>query len=113
MEIEQQVSPVADFQAPIRVHASVVKTFQLFHQSRYVNNGSVANDIDFALVQHTAGQQMEGEFFVTNNERVSCICTPVEARDNIIRISQDVYQLSFALISPLCAQDGTQVRFVS
>ena len=51
---------------------------------RFCCNSTVANDVGLVGMDQTAGEKVEGELLVTNNNGVAGIGTTVEASNNVV-----------------------------
>ena len=62
---------------------------------------TVTKDVFAFGIQNSARQKMECVFGTVNDDGMSGIGTTIESSTDVIVFSQDVHQLTFALVSPL------------
>ena len=72
-------------------------------------HGTVADDVNFALIQHSAGEKVEGEFFALHNKCVTSVRTAVKSRNNIVFCRQDIDKFPLPFITPLGTQNGANL----
>src|SRR5262245_51364 len=101
--ITDQQIPVIDFDG------LSVQPVDFFEQCVWINDHAVTDDADFARMSDSRGNQMQNEFLIDpvspNNDGMACIMSALITGDDVEMRSDQVNDLAFAFIAPLCADD--------
>ena len=104
MRGQQNVRAIADEQAAGNLDTGRLQGVDFGKQSGGVDHQAVADYGLLAGPQDSAGDQLEDEFPIANEDGMPGIVAALIARDNVEAFGEDVDYLSFAFISPLRAQ---------
>ena len=105
---QQQRGAVADLQV-IRRNGDACGTdgVHFAQQVLAVQRYAVAENIDNAVPEDTAGQQVQGELALLVDHGMSCVAAALIANDNVIVVCQVVHHTALALVTPVDAYDRT------
>ncbi len=71
------------------------------YENLRVNYYAVCDYTDGIRSDRAAGQQMQGEFSVAYDNRMACIGAPAVSDNDIALFSKDIYNFTFAFVTPL------------
>ena len=78
---------------------------ELLDEDAEVDHDAVADHRDAARGEDAAGEQVEGELLVADDDRVAGVVATVELHDVADSSTEQVGRLAFALVAPLGADD--------
>jgi hypothetical protein len=99
--IEHDMGVFTDEQPAPEVDISLSQPVDFFYQYGRVNNHAVAYYADSALPNGSAGHDVQGKSFFSDDNGVSCVCTAAVANDYIAVFGKDIDDLALTLIPPL------------
>jgi len=103
--------PIADEQVAIDVDAVSAQGIHFFHQGEGVEHDSVADDAAASLAQDAAGDQLQDELLALDGDRVAGIMAAGVARYDTKALRENVNDLAFALVAPLCSDDDGRLAW--
>ena len=108
---QDEVSTLADVKSALEVIAGRFQFVGFCRKQVGRYHASIANDIQFALVEDSRGNASQHEFLSFKDDSVSRIRTTCKACHYIIAWCEDIHYLSLALISEYDSQQGIYFSF--
>ena len=90
-----------------------VMRWALLPEDDGVEDHTASDEVVGAFPENARGDGVQHESFASVLDRVSCVRTSLEAGDDIIPLCEDIHYLSFALVSPLEAEDDVYFRCIA
>ena len=87
------------------VDAFSLQRVNLLQQHRGINHDTVTNDWGEVRIEHTRGDELQGEGFAVNHDAVTGIVTALIADDHIHFGSEEVGKFALTLVTPLGSDD--------
>ena len=87
------------------VDAGRFKRLHFFEQRGQVDHHAVADHGLHARAQNAAGDQLENEFLLADEDGVAGVVAALIARDDIETLGEQIDDFAFALIAPLRAKN--------
>ena len=87
------------------IHAARAECGELVEEHLDVDDDAVGDDGDDALGEDAAGQQVQGVFFIADDDRVPGVVAAVELDDVVDAAGEEVGRLAFSLVAPLGSDD--------
>src|SRR5712692_6600233 len=100
---KNQMRAVAEVQAALHVHASFRKRLDLRDEGRGIDHHAGANDRLLLGAQNPAGDELQHEAILADDDGVAGIVSTGDARDEVESASEIVDDLAFAFVTPLRA----------
>ena len=95
------MSLLADFKKLFHLHATLFKSFGLFHEQYRVKHHTVAYHVDAAFLEDAARNRTEHILVALEFQRVSGIRSALETRHHVIARGEHIHDLAFSFIAPL------------
>ena len=86
-------------------HALFLDAREFLHERGNVERDTVADDIGDILGEHTRRQEVQRKSAVVVDNRVTCVCTALEAHHNVRILREHIRNLSLAFIAPVGADN--------
>jgi hypothetical protein len=110
MVIEDDVRVFTDEQPALDTYISFGQTVNLGCQNIRVNGYAVGYHAAGFGTNGTGRHEMKGKFLISDNNRMTCVCTPVKSHDDVTIGGKDVNNLSLAFVAPL-QSDNTVIHY--
>ena len=75
-----------------------------------MHHHSIAKDVLASLVKHATRQEMEGVLHFFHHNCMASVGAAIKSGAHVVILGKDVNELSFALVSPLRAQNDAELR---
>jgi hypothetical protein len=99
--IEDNVSAFADKQSSVEGNASLSQAVNFPDENLGVNDNAICDNADGFAPDGAAGEKMESEFFVADDNGMAGVGAAAIADHNIIFFGKDINNFTFAFIAPL------------
>ena len=96
-----QVSLLRNLQDTLNVHTTLLKRLCLFAEQHRVEHHAISYNVDLSMLENARGNRAEHILMSLKFERMTGIRAALEACHHIISRCEDIYNLAFALITPL------------
>ena len=101
---------LAHIQPPLHVHAVGDQFIDLRKQRFRVHHDAIAYGTPHPRMENAAGDLVEDERRVTDMHRVTRVGAALIANNPIGFLGQNIHQLAFAFIAPLCTHYHNSAR---
>ena len=101
---QNHLGAIGDIELLIDGHAERAQLGDFLEEGDGVQDDAVADDRPAAGAQNAAGNQLQDELLVADDDRVTGIVPARIARNGAEALAQYVHDLTFALVAPLSAQ---------
>ena len=109
MLFRHNVCRTGNFEPWEHIDSCFFQSLYFLKQRRQMNHHPTPEDDCFSFMQRSCGEQVEDVLFALNNDRVSGIRSTTRTCEDVKMRRQEINELPFALISPLCADDGGDI----
>src|SRR6185437_6241601 len=102
---QSDMGAIGDKKLPCDIDAQFFQAVDFLEEGHRIEDDAVADDSAAVGPQHSAGDQLEHEFFPADDDGVPGIVAAGVPRYNGEASRENVYDLAFAFIAPLGAQN--------
>ena len=95
------MSLLRNLQDTLNVHTTLLKRLCLFAEQHRVEHHAISYNVDLSMLENARGNRAEHILMSLKFERMTGIRAALEACHHIISRCEDIYNLAFALITPL------------
>ena len=107
---QDHLRAVGDEETPIDVDAHLANAADLVEKVDGIEHHAVADDALAPRPKHAAGNELQDELVLANDDGVPGVMPAGVARHGGKPLAQHVYNLSLALVAPLGAQHHSRLR---
>src|SRR5215470_17324981 len=105
MKREDDVRAIADAKLAANVEARGLQRLHFFQQRGQIHHHAVADDGQHPRPQDAAGNKLQDELFLANEDGMAGIMAALISRDNVEALGEQIHNFTFALVAPLRAKD--------
>ena len=106
---QNDVGPVAYEQVAIDLDARGAKRIHFFHEGKRIQHDTIADHAAASLAQDAAGNQLQNKLLALDGDGVAGIVAARIARYDLEALGENVNDLTFSLIAPLCADNNRRL----
>jgi hypothetical protein len=106
MHVKDNMRPVRDVYAAVRLEAMFFKRLELLEEARDVDDTAAADDVDAVGVHEAGGQDVKVVGDAVGDDGVARIVTTLGAAADLRLVGENIGELALAFVAPLGAEDN-------